>query len=81
VNTGRFGVFVGYTMTTKQLRVYSPELSYIFRSSKMLVDKKVKGGSIDFQLRNCISGPQGIQNIMPDRKPRGRLRKEINEII
>jgi hypothetical protein len=77
VNTGRIGVFVGYTSTTKQLRVYSPELGYTFRASKVLIDEKVKGGSIDLQLRNCISGPQGTLNVMPDRKPRGRPRKEI----
>jgi hypothetical protein len=77
VNTGRIGVFVGYTSTTKQLRVYSPELGYTFRSSKVLIDENVKGGSIDLQLRNCISGPQGTLNVMPDRKPRGRPRKEI----
>jgi hypothetical protein len=77
VNTGRIGVFVGYTSTTKQLRVYSPELGYRFRSSKVFIDEKVKGGSIDLQLRNCISGPQGTLNVMPDRKPRGGPRKEI----
>jgi hypothetical protein len=80
VNTGKIGVFVGYTGTTKQLRVYSPELGYTFRSSKVLVDEKVKGGSIDPQLRNCVSGPQGILNLIPDHKPRGRPRKEITEI-
>jgi hypothetical protein len=47
VNTARIGVFVGYTGTTKQLRVYSPKLGYIFRSSKVFIDEKVKGGSID----------------------------------
>jgi hypothetical protein len=65
---------------TKQLRVYNPELGYTFRSSKVLVDEKVKGGSINLQLRNCTSGPQETLNSMPDRKPRGRPRTGINEI-
>jgi hypothetical protein len=81
VNTGRIAVFVGYTTTTKQLRGYYPELGYIFRSSNVLVDEMVKGGSIDLHLRNCVSGPPGWQIIMPDYKPRRRPRKEINEII
>jgi hypothetical protein len=57
--------------------MYSPELGYTFRSSKVLIDEKVRGGSIDLQLRNCLSGPQGTLNIMPDRKPRGWPTKEI----
>jgi hypothetical protein len=47
MNTGRIGVFVGYTMTIKELRVSSAELGYIFISCKMLGNEKVKGGSID----------------------------------
>ncbi|KAI0995920.1 hypothetical protein K3495_g12264 [Podosphaera aphanis] len=57
VNTGKVGVFVGYTSTTKQLRVYSR-------------------GSIDLRLRNCVAGPKGTPNVIPDRKPRGRPKKE-----
>jgi hypothetical protein len=77
VNTGHIGVFVGYTSTIKQLWVYSPELGYTFRSSKVLIDEKVRGGSIDLQCRNCISGSQGTLNIMPNHKPRGWPRKKI----
>jgi hypothetical protein len=80
MNTGRIGVFIRYTDTTKQLRVYSSELGYTFRSRKVLVDEKVKGGSIDLQLRNCVSGPQGTLNIIPDRKPRGQPSKAITEM-
>jgi hypothetical protein len=77
VNTRRIRVFVGYTSATKQLWVYFPELGYTFTSSKVLIDENVNGGSIDLQLRNCISGPQGTLNVMPDRKQPGRPRKEI----
>jgi hypothetical protein len=80
VNTDRIVVFIGYTGTTKQLRVYSPKLGYTFRSSKMLVDEKVKGGSIDLQLRNYASGPQRTLKILPDRKPQVWPMKEITEI-
>jgi hypothetical protein len=44
------------------------------------IGEKVRGVSIDLQLRNCISRPQVTLNIMPDRKPRGRPRKEVAEI-
>ncbi|KAI0999757.1 hypothetical protein K3495_g8445 [Podosphaera aphanis] len=56
--------------------VYSPELSYIFRSSQVVVDGKVKGGSIELRLRYCLAGPKGTPNALSDRKPRGRPKKE-----
>ncbi|POS86231.1 hypothetical protein EPUL_003290 [Erysiphe pulchra] len=81
VNTGRVGVFVGYTATTKQLRVYSPELGYTFRSSRVLIDERVKGGSIDLKLRKSTFESQGTVNMMPDRKPQGRPRKDASYSI
>lgn len=77
VDRGRVGVFMGYSETTsKQLKIYSPELGYTFRSSRVLIDETTPGGTIDLRIRNCASGPQGTQNVLPDRKPRGRPRKE-----
>jgi hypothetical protein len=52
VNPRRIGDFVGYTTKTKQLRGYSSELGYTFRSSKVLIDEKVTRGSIDLQHKN-----------------------------
>jgi hypothetical protein len=40
----------------------------------------VRGGTIDLQLRNKLSGPQRILNIMLDHKLQGCPRKEIPRI-
>jgi hypothetical protein len=56
MNTGRIGVFVGYTMITKQLRVYSPQPGYTIRSSKVLVDEKVKEVQLISSLETAYLG-------------------------
>jgi hypothetical protein len=76
-DTGRVGVFLGYSNdTTKHIKVYSPELSYTSRSSRVINDETQKGGDLNLRLRNCIAGLQGTQNVVPDRKPRGRPKME-----
>ena len=42
------------------------------RSSRVLVDENVKGGTIDLRIRNSSSGTQGTPNVRPDRKAQGR---------
>jgi hypothetical protein len=77
VDRGRVGVFIGYSKTTnKQFKFYSPELGYTSRSSRISVDEYTPGGKVELRLRNIPAGPQGTQNMMPDRKPRGRPRKD-----
>ncbi|KAF7573927.1 hypothetical protein PtrM4_055500 [Pyrenophora tritici-repentis] len=69
---------MGYSETTnKQFKFYSPELGYTSRSSRISVDEYTPGGKVELRLRNIPAGPQGTQNIMPDRKPRGRPRKDL----
>ena len=80
VDPARVGVFMGYSTTTdKHLKVYSPELGYTTRSSKVTIDESVQGGVIDLRIRNCEAGPQGTYNIQPDRKPRGRPSNQPTE--
>ncbi|EDN93221.1 hypothetical protein SS1G_12167 [Sclerotinia sclerotiorum 1980 UF-70] len=72
-DTSRAGVFLGYSKTTnRHVKVYSPELGYTFRSSRVVIDESCKGGDMDLKLRNCESGPQGTKNMEPDRRSRGR---------
>ena len=67
VNPGRIGVFMGFSETThKHFKVYSPELGYTSRSSRVDIFENVKGGTIDLKLRNCESGLQGTPNTQPD---------------
>lgn len=83
-DTARVGIFMGYSRTTnKHIKVYSPELGYTVRSSRAIIDETKKGGNLDLRLRNCASGPQGTQNSVPDRNPRGRprLEPEIPEVV
>ena len=47
VDRGRIGVFVGYTDTIAQVRVYAPDLGYTIRSSVVTIDKSIPGGTID----------------------------------
>ena len=78
VDRGRVGVFMGYSETTdKQFKFYSPELGYTSRSSRISVDEYTPGGKVELRLRNIPAGPQGTQNTMPDRKPRGRPKKVL----
>lgn len=74
---GREGVFMGWSDDTdKHLRMYAPDLGYTVRSSRLSVDESVLGGTVDLRLRDCASGPQGTPIDAPDRKKRGRPRKE-----
>jgi Reverse transcriptase (RNA-dependent DNA polymerase)/gag-polypeptide of LTR copia-type len=77
MDTGRVGIFMGYSpTTTKQFKVYSPELGYTHRSSRVIINEKVKGGTVELRLRKCEAGPQGTFNEHADRNPRGRPKKE-----
>ncbi|POS86476.1 hypothetical protein EPUL_004752 [Erysiphe pulchra] len=69
---------VGQRHDKLQLGVYSPELGYTFKSSRVLIDERVKGGSIDLKFRKSTFGPQGTANVMPDRKHFGRPRKDAS---
>jgi hypothetical protein len=64
-------VFVRYKEnTTKQFRVYAPDLNYVIRSSIVTFDKLEKGGTVDLRFR-------GTRNTLPDREPRGRPRNKV----
>lgn len=74
VDTGRIGVFIGFSQTTnKHFKVYAPELGYTTRSSHLRVDENIKGGTVDLKFRKGNS--QGTRNWFDDRKPVGRLRR------
>ncbi|KAI0992563.1 hypothetical protein K3495_g15622, partial [Podosphaera aphanis] len=81
VNPGRVGVFMGYSSnTTRHLKVYSPEHGYTILSSRVEIDEKVKGGTIDLKLRGP-TGPQGTKNVAPVRKSVGRPKKQDSDAM
>lgn len=70
MDRGRVAVFVGYEEnTTKQFRIYAPDLGYVTRTSVIIFDESQKGGTVDLRVRTT-------PNTLPDRKPRGRPRKD-----
>jgi hypothetical protein len=75
MDTARVGVFMGFPEnTTKQVKIYCPDLGYTQRFSRYVIDEKTRGGEVSLHLRTA-SGPQGITNDLPDRLPRGRPKK------
>ncbi|KAI0998410.1 hypothetical protein K3495_g9784 [Podosphaera aphanis] len=81
---GRKGVFMGWSEDTdKYLRTYTPNLSYVVRSSRLFVNETVPDGSVELRLRDCVSGPNGTPVDAVDRAKRGRPQREelknINE--
>ncbi|KAI0994624.1 hypothetical protein K3495_g13558 [Podosphaera aphanis] len=61
--------------------MYTPDLGYVVRSSRLFVDETVPGGSVDLRLRDCISGPHGTPVDAADRARRGRTpREELKNI-
>ena len=72
MDTARVGVFMGFAATTtKQMKVYCPELGYTIRSSRVEIDESVQGGTVDLRLRTLT------YNTHKDRNPRGRPKKVI----
>ena len=54
---GRKGVFIGYLNNTiKYFKAYSPDLGRVYRSSRIKIDKSIRGRIIDLKLRGSI-GP------------------------
>jgi hypothetical protein len=75
VRRGRVCVFMGYSeTTTKQFKVYAPDLGYTTRSSVVDWDEKTPGGTVDLKIRG--PRPQGTPNELPLRNPAGRPRLE-----
>ena len=62
--------------TTKQSKLYAPDLGYTRRTSTLYVDEKTKGGTVRLQIRDNPSGTQGASNVFVERKSRGRPRKD-----
>ncbi|KAI0992923.1 hypothetical protein K3495_g15261, partial [Podosphaera aphanis] len=74
---GREGIFMGFSENTeKHAKIYAPDLGRVERVNAFLIDEKVKGGTIDLKLKNTLTGNQGTSNHLPQRKKRGRPRKD-----
>lgn len=88
MDNGREAVFMGYVdQTTKQYKIYAPDLGYVTRSSVVRFDENKPGGSIALNMRKDPSVPrkdptpigrlQGTPNVLALRKPVGRPKRIV----
>ena len=69
-------IFMGYVdETTKQYKVYAPDLRTTIRSSVVDFEEETKGGSIDLNLPG--EHPQGTPNVLTTRNPVGRPKEPL----
>ena len=68
---GRIYIFIGYVdETTKQYKVYAPDLQRTIRSSIVDFEEETKGGTVNLNFPGEFV--QGTPNVLPTRKPVGR---------
>ena len=71
MDRGRVEVFMGYVEeTTKQYRLWAPDLGRVIRSHVVRFDESLKGGDMDLNLR------KQTPNVLSERRPVGRPQKE-----
>ena len=74
-NRGRVGVFVGYEEnTTKQFRIYAPDVGHVIRASIVKFDESVRGGDMELNL------PVATRSADPIKEKRSKGRSEIRFI-
>jgi hypothetical protein len=77
---GRTCVFMGYVNeTTKQHKVYAPDLRMTIRSSVVDFEEETKGGTVDLNLLG--EHPQGTPNVLTVRKPVGRPKELLLLVV
>jgi hypothetical protein len=75
MDRGRVAVFMGYSEeTTKQYKVYAPDLGYTIKASVVDFVENTQGGTVDLKIRG--PNPQGTSNALPDRRAVGRPRTQ-----
>jgi hypothetical protein len=80
VPRGRTCVFMGYVdETTKQHKVYAPDLRMTVRSSVIDFEEETKGGTVDLNLPG--EHPQGTPNVLAVRKPVGRPKEPLLPVV
>ena len=76
VDKGRLGVFMGYVNeTTKQWRLYAPDLGHTITVSTIDFLESKRGGDLDLRIRGAR--PQGTPSDPIDRIPVGRPKETL----
>src|ERR1700722_11231706 len=79
VDRGRLGVFMGYmNETTKQWRLYAPDLGRTITVSTIDFLESKKGGDLNLRIRG--SHPQGTSSDPVDRKSIGRPKETLTKV-
>ena len=77
MKTERVRVFIKYSSTIlKQFKIYFSELGYTHQSNRVIINEKIRGGTLELRLRKCEAGPQGTFNKHVDQNSKERLKKE-----
>ena len=72
---GRPAVLIGFDAeTTKQYRVYAPDLGRCIKASTVKFDENRKGGDLDLKLKKMTP------NTLPVRKPESRVENETQQL-
>ena len=76
VDKGRLGIFMGYVNeTTKQWRLYAPDLGHTITVSTIDFLESKRGGDLDLRIRGAR--PQGTPSDPIDRNPIGRPKETL----
>lgn len=79
VDKGRLGIFMGYVNeTTKQWRLYAPDLSRTITVSTIDFLESKKGGDLDLRIRGAR--PQGTPSDPVNRVPVGRPKETLTNV-
>src|SRR5947207_1818843 len=77
---GHACIFMGYVdETTKQYKVYAPDLWTTVRSSVVDFEEEMKGGTVDLNLPR--EHPQGTPNVLTVRKPIRRPKEPLLPVM
>ena len=72
---GREAILVGFNpLTTKQYRIYTPDLRRVIKASSIVFNKNTPGGEIDLNLKTITP------NVLPTRKPIGRPKLNTDSV-
>src|SRR3981189_1254442 len=79
VDRGRLGVFMGYVNeTTKQWRLYAPDLGRTITVSTIDFLESKRGGDLNLRIKG--SHPQGTSSDPVDRKSIGRPKETLRKV-
>jgi hypothetical protein len=76
---GRLSVFIRYSKeTTKQVKIYIPDLEYIIKVIRVDFEEEILSGTINLMIKGAK--PQGTTTALPQRQPVGRPKETLTDV-